>query len=342
MQLWTDVFDPADLTEFARKTLEETESANAKGSLTSFLPNETVDSVSVRFTRVDNGLPEVAEYRAFDAESSIGGGVKGERVTIDLPPVSRKERIGELDTIFAASNPGVELAQKKSILKTVERVVRSVSDRVELERARVIQTGRIQINDNGFIVNASMGRRTENSKTAAVLWSDADLSVPLVDIEAWVNDYIAVNGTAPATTILTRDVVSTLKRSKQIREAVVGTLAAPSIISDATLFEILRAAGLQNIVTYDRRVNVGGTTQLLLDSSNVLFLPEAETAELGKTVWGRTAESNDPAYSLGEAPGIVAGTLKQDDPYGIWARANAVALPVLENPNASMVAKVLA
>lgn len=340
MQLWTEIFDPEELSAFARKSLMEKESKEEKGSLAAYLPNETEDTTSVRFYRTDNGLPEAATYRAWDAESSIGGSGKAERVTIDLPPVSRKERIGELDSILAATNSG-ELAQKKSILKVIERVTRAVSDRVELARADLIQTGRIQINDLGFKVNADMGRRAENTKTVANLWSSAADATPLQDIEAWVTDYIAVNGVPPENAIIPRPAMAALKRSEEVRNALVGTLATPSIVTDSMVISILQEAGLRNIQTYDRRLNVGGTTRHFVDQDTVLLLPAAGTAELGRTVWGRTAEATAPEYAIAEAPGILAATLKQDDPYGIWGRATAVALPILENPDSSMVAKVL-
>ena len=83
MTLWTDVIDPATLTGYARASLADYE-AN-KGTLAQFLPNRDVADIVVRFVAGSTGLVNVADFRSFDAEPTIGKAPGGKRVTLELP-----------------------------------------------------------------------------------------------------------------------------------------------------------------------------------------------------------------------------------------------------------------
>lgn len=65
MALWTDVIDPATLTGYARRSLEEIE--QARGTLARWLPNRLVADIVVRFMAGQTGLVDEASYRAYDA-----------------------------------------------------------------------------------------------------------------------------------------------------------------------------------------------------------------------------------------------------------------------------------
>jgi hypothetical protein len=43
---------------------------------------------------------------------------------------------------------------------------------------------------------------------------------------------------------------------------------------------------------------------------------------------------------MGEEPGIVAGSYEDEDPIALWTKASAIGLPILANPDLSMVADV--
>ena len=151
-----------------------------------------------------------------------------------------------------------------------------------------------------------------------------------------------MNDDVPGAIVCSRRIATILSRHSLI----VKTLRPLGGLNFVTLEDInglLNGLGLPGLVIYDRRVKFGGTINRVLSDSKVFMLPDPNTAKLGKTLFGRTAEAGDPAYSIGaeDAPGLVASAHKKDDPYQHWARANAIALPVLTTPNASMVAQVL-
>ena len=161
------------------------------------------------------------------------------------------------------------------------------------------------------------------------------------DIIKWAEAYSDENGDVPGLMVMSRKAVSALQRNEVLRKAV-GGVNTPSITTLDALNALLGSYGLPGITIFDRKVSIGGVKKPILDPKKVLLLPGAGQP-VGKTVWGAPAEVGDPAYSLlpGEMGGIVAGLHREYDPYSYWVHTNAIALPVLTNPNATMVATVL-
>ncbi|WP_030143877.1 major capsid protein [Mycetocola saprophilus] len=345
MALWTDVVDPVELTGYARQTLEDYEAS--KGSLARFLPNKTIDDIVARFQRGRGGLTEVAEYRAYDAETSVGDVEGGERVTLELPPLGRKLRNSEYDRIRARGNVTDE-SVRPTIEKYAGQVARAVSDRIEFERGRVIDTAKVDISENGFIAKADFERRADFSVTAANLWSAADAD-PLRDIETWRAAYVEENGEEPGTILTSTKVLNAALKSAAVRALVAGSGPAPTVITRETFNTILASFGLPAFEIFDRRVKRGGANVRVTPDDKVYLLPAAtdpndpEGTDLGASFWGTTAEASEPEYGIPveERGGLVVGTYKSLDPVGVWVHGAAIGLPVLTNPNLSLAAKVL-
>lgn len=345
MALWTDVVEPAELTGYARQSLEDYEAA--KGSLARFLPNRTVPDIVARFTRGEGGLTEVAEYRSYDAEASIGDTPEGERVTLELPPMGRKVRDSEYDALRRNGNATDE-AVRPTLEKYAASVARAVSDRFELERGRVIDTAKATINEGGFIATTDFERRPDFSVTAANLWSGPDAD-PIKDIEAWRAAYVAENGEEPGTLLTSTKVLNAALQSAAVRALVSVGGTVPTVITRAAFNSILESFGLPPIEVFDRRVKVGGANVRVTPEDKVYLLPaatdpnNAEGTDLGGSFWGTTLEGVEPEYDLpsDEQGGLVVGAYKTLDPIGVWVHAAAIGLPVLTNPNLSLAAKVL-
>lgn len=345
MTLWTDVVEPAELTGYARQTLEDYE--EAKGSLARWLPNKTVDDIVARFVRGEGGLVEVAEYRSYDAETSIGDAPASERVTLELPPLGRKLRNSEYDGLRSRGN-----LTDDSVRPTVEKyaasVARAVSDRFELERGRVLDTGTATINEGGFVSSADFGRKTDFTVTAANLWSGIDAD-PLRDIESWRAAYVAENGEEPGTILTSTKVLNAALRSAAVRALVAGAGPVPTVLTRASFNGVLEAFGLPAIEIFDRRVKLNGANVRVTPEDKVYLLPSAtepdnpDGTDLGASFWGTTLESSEPEYAIPveERGGLVVGAYKTLDPVGVWVHGAAIGLPVLTNPNLSLAAKVL-
>lgn len=338
-KLWTEILPPAEQTTYARASLQALE--EAKGSLSAFLPIRQVNDITLRFDRTRAGLVPAASFRSYDAETAIGALPTGERVTIDLPPLGQKIRVGELDQLRARGGATLE-GQQTLIAQATDRVVAAVADRLEYARGRIIETGRLTIDENGFKVDHDLGRKAEMSADAAVKWTE-EAANPLEDLQAWAEAYEDENGTNPGAIVVSNKVRSALRKSVAFRKMATNA-ATPDAVSVDFINTVLESEGLPVLTVFNRRVNIGGEVKRVLSDKHVFLLPQAGTDELGATFMGTTLESAEPEYGLGadQRAGIVAGTFRDNDPIATWVHAAAIGMPALVNPNASMVAKVLA
>lgn len=336
MELWNEIVAPDELTAYARREQEELYRVD---SLATLFPQVTTMGNTVSYTVTENGLVPTAEFRSYDAEASIGGKTqKGRKITLELPPLSQKNRIGELDIMRSRGNLPDEV-QRKTIAGTTSDVVGAVEDRMELARGEILETGRLTIEENGLYVDEDLGRDSDMTVAATTPWDDVDAAI-IDELLGWIETYSdkGSNG-VPEVMVGSLKLRMALQKNLQVLSAI-STVNTPVLASAEQLNQVLAAHGLPRFVTYDRKVNVAGVTRRVLSAEKLFFAP---AANLGATVWGEAAEAYDPEYALspGAEGGIVAAAHKTHDPYGFWVRATGVALPILTAPNASMVAGVL-
>lgn len=337
MAIWSDLIEPRDLTVFARRTQAAAEAA--EGSLSRWFPTVTVDGDTAKYTvAADGGLVPTAEFRAWDTESPIANGVGGRRVTLELPPISLKARIGELDHIRDRHDTNNSL---RIAARATARLVEAVTERMRVLQADILNTGRLTINENGFQVDNDLGRNVNMSVTASPRW-DAASSDPIADLITWAEHYNAVNGVMPAVLLTSRRTVSVFQRNAGVLAAIGGN-ATRTVATLDELNALLGSYGLPGFTVFDRNADVGGTVRRYLPVGKVFLLPAAGSNELGQTVFGRTAEADAPEYGIagGDGAGLVAALHQNFDPYSKWAHVVGIGLPIMTNPNASMVATVL-
>ncbi|EUA67838.1 phage major capsid E family protein [Mycobacteroides abscessus subsp. bolletii 1513] len=240
MTLWTDVITPAALTGYAREALADRE--RRKGSLAAFLPNRTVPDIVARFVKGDNGLLDAAEYRSYDAEVSIGETPGAERVTIELPPLGRKVRVSEYDQLRLRGNVDSDTVLS-TVLKEAKRLAYAISDKLEVMRGKVIDSGKAAINENGFIATADFGRGAAFAVTAATLWSDP-ASKPLTDLRLWRDAYVEENGDEPGVILTSRRVLNALMLSAEMKALATNSATAPGLVTEDFVQATLSAYGL--------------------------------------------------------------------------------------------------
>lgn len=346
MALWTDVIDPATLTGYVRQAMADYEAR--KGSLSAFLPNREVPDIIARFAAGQSGLLDAAEYRAYDTEVSIGGPPEAKRFTIEMPPLGRKIRVSEYDQLRARGTDQDELVLN-SILRTAATVGRAISDRIEVGRGTVINTGKATINENGFIAEADFSRDSSLTVTAGTLWSVSATASPLTNLRTWNDVLVDMNGEGAGALVMSTRVFNAMTTCAEFRALAATTAGTPNIVTREYVQQVLTAFGLPPIIVFDRKVKVAGTVTRVLPDNKVFALPapvdpnNAEGTDLGGTWWGQTIESMEPEYGLGaaEQPGVVVGAFKTKDPIGVWVHGAAIGLPVLANANLSLAATVL-
>lgn len=339
MALWTDVIEPAELTGYARASLQARE--DAQGSLEKYLPNTHVDKTHVEFTVGENGLQEAAEFRAFDAEPSIARQSQGKGLSLELPALGQKMPVSEYRALKLRE--ASDDAYRSHILKTTNQIVKAVSDRIELLRGTVLDTGKATVNQRNYSFSDDFGRPAEHNVTAATLWTDKATSrlEYLLQLQTLYSE--TNNGTLPGSLLMSSRVYNAMRTGD---EFINQTTGRP--MSRAEINSILIDEALPTIDVYDRRIKTyeGVITRVTKDDT-VLMLPTPGAdgeSELGATYWGTTLTAVELDWGIAddERAGIVAGVFKTENvPVIAEVVADAIGMPVLGNAALSLAAKVL-
>ena len=331
MALWTDLINPGDLTGFSR---DEARAFDAgAGTLSEVFPSVTTADTTFKWF-VNEQAQDVASFRAFDAESKIGGAAGLEEKVASLAAISLKKRFGEYDQLVRSSQNSPESVQAAADRLATE-VAHGIMRRIVQARAEALVTGKLSINDgNGeyrFVQNVDFGRRPDHTVNATTAWDST--GDPVADLETWRAAYVDHTGQEPTVIYASPKVMAALSRNDKMR-AYLGS-NAPALLDRDTINNILVGYGLPPVTVHTARV-LGSA---VLDEEFIVFAADGA----GATVWGLTVEASDPRYSLADAalPGLVVGAYATDDPAMKWIHGNAVALPILGNPDLTLAARVL-
>lgn len=357
MLLNTDYYTPAELTGFGREALSAMQVNQF--TLSRWLPNTQVDDLNYRFSTGGAGLLKAAKFRGYDVEADITGRAGVARTQGELPPISRKIRLGEYDRLRQRANP--EASIQASMLTDAQTVVGEIGARFELARAEAIEKGQVTFPEfAGGAIN--FGRKTEHTNVApAVAWTNTATSTPITDLLSWQETYATSNGgKVPGVILMSRQAYNLLLRSAEVRSLGATLAGGPTIVSQAVLSNVLSSYGLPAIETHDGQIaNEDGTARRLFAATSVMLLPSGNTATadadpaapvgadfagnlLGVTMYGTPAESFNPDYGLAggaDQPGIFVGGFSTVDPEALWTLASAIGVPVLNNANLVLQAK---
>jgi hypothetical protein len=352
--MYTEFITPAELTGYGRAALADR--PENQFVLSQWLGYQAVNDLEFRFSRGGGGLLEAAEYRAYNAEPGFGSREGISRVSGELPPIGQQYVLTEYDTLRLRANPGQEI--RDLLLRDAERIARQIDTRLEFARADALVTGSVSINERGVIATVDFARSSAHSVAAGTVWSDLDDSLPLDDLQSWVATYVDTNGVPPGVTMMSTKVRNYLLRNEQVIGMAVplaSTGAVGQIPVDA-LNGLLSSFDIPPIVINDararRRVTATNTSetglvtsQRFIPDDKVLLLPPPGDNSLGSTMWGTTAEAQEPEYGVGagELPGLVVGAFKQKEtPVHVVTIGSAIAIPILVEPDLTFVADVLA
>lgn len=339
MALWTDIITPAELTGYIREDLSAVE--QRRGSLARFLPNRVVPDIVVRFIAGQAGLVPEAEFRAYDAEPTVGKRPSGKRTVLELPAIGQNIPVSEYDQLRTRNASDDVLLEQ--ILSTARRVVLAVADRMERLRGVVLSTGVATIPEIGAA--DAFGRSASHTTTASALWDSATSVSRLADLQTWSDAYEATNGVAPGAILMSRKALRVLAQGDEFKTSLVGGGSRPATVADVN--SIIEAAGLPPVEVYTRRSASG----LILPEKEVLLLPAPvepdawEDTQLGASFWGQTLSSSEAGWGIEESeqPGIVAGVYRNEKPPMIAeVVSDAIGMPVLANADLSFKATVLA
>jgi hypothetical protein len=339
-----DLLDMQELQGFVREIQNQVEAD--RFTLQQYLPNNNIDDIEYRVRQGARQDQDAATVRNWDTESPIARRrAEFVRLVGELPPVSRKIRLGEEERLRRrALDRGNNDEIVDAVYADAANMARAVLARIEMMRGEALVTGALNFNENGVQQTIDFERDPDLEVAAGVPWTAPEAQV-VSELRQWRQAYMDANdGEAPAYVLTSERVVSALLLNQQIRELAQISPAAPTLMSPGTVTSVLQAYQIPPFVTYETYVRVEGARQRVIPDDVAIFLP-ANARSLGETLFGTTAESLELAgaqqIATADAPGLVAVVEKTFDPVSLWTLAAAIGLPVLFEPDRTMVAEVL-
>lgn len=292
----------------------------------------------------------VAKFRAWDARIPMTVRDAPTLSEVEMPPLSVRSMIGEQERLQLESlrlNGTNEEPLVNAIYDDATNLTRQVHNRMELARGDVLADGKFTLTaENGLTLEADFAVPAGNIVTAATAWSTIATATIIGDLTAWVNAYIALNGFAPGSMVISKQTLGYMLSNAELRTLSASLAGTPGLVTRPGLDAAVNAYGLPPIgLVYDTVVDVDGTSTRCLPANRVLLLPP-NPSDLGFTAWGITATalelvgSSEADFSFADAPGIVGVVDKSGPPYRQETFVDACGMPILAQPKLLMVASV--
>jgi hypothetical protein len=333
--------EPQELLGFVRNVQRERD--ENRFMLSRFLPNQDIDDLTWRANQGELVDEDAAMVRAWDTESPIGSRQGVSRIRGELPPISKKYKLGEEERLRRRSlERGTDQGIVDAIYDDAAKGARSVGGRIELFRGEAIDKGSITINENGVRQTVPFGRASEHSVSAGTVWSNP-AALAINDELAWTTVYEGTNGVMPGLALVSRAILNNLALNTQYRSMAAFNGITPPFLSTDQINAVRGQYGLPPLFVYEGKVRVNGVATRVIREDRLIYLPPAGEP-LGRTFSGTTAEALELAearqIAMDDIPGLTSVVYKTADPVGIWTNTSAIALPVLINPNLTLVADV--
>lgn len=342
------VFD-GPVTPDALTTFIRTVPTPANYVLNQILPDRTIGSNKVDISEVTR-TNRAAKFRAFDGRIHRSERDSLTTSTVNLPPLSSMNGMGELERLqleAARQRGGSQSAIIDAIYNDAELLTGEVRTRMELARGDVLTDGKFTLaGENGLYLEADFGMPGNHQVTAGTVWSNTAAATPISDLIAWVDVYTATNGAPPGGIVLSRKALGYLLRNAELRTLSASLAGTPGLVPRPVLDQALDIYGIPPILfVYDTQADVDTVATRILAENKLLMVP-ATPGALGYTAWGVSAtalelvNSADADFSFDDAPGIVGVVEKSGPPYREETFVDAVGMPILTNPKLLFAANV--
>lgn len=334
-----DLIPPASLVGFSRE-LEFPDLS----VLDFVLPPTTVENVEYEVLTASGDDVDAAEYRGYDTEAGIGDREGVQRLRGKIPPISRKIRLSEEDTIrLRAEESGNNEPLIEAVFNDARRMNRAVRARVTLAQGQALTTGKVTLSENGVEGEADYGVPGGHIVTAGASWATTSTSI-VGDLRTWSNTYATTNnGLRPGGMVITDTILGYMQLNDEFRSLLASLSGAPALITRQSVDQVLQAFGLPPITAViETQIQVAGSATRVIPADTMFMHPPAGFP-LGQTPYGITAEAlklrSGGQIEVEQLSGPIAVVAEIDfDPVATWTKAAAVAIPVLANPKRLFIA----
>lgn len=334
---------PEALTAFVRQV-----PVNAGRALLGQIPTVEVDSNTIRWGDITR-TNRTAKFRAFDgsiAKSKRDGASDSE---VRLIPLGSTLDVGEYERlqIEFARTGGTNLALlERAIYDDAEQLTHEVYNRLELAVGRLLATGKLTINENGYQGEADFGVPGTQKHTAGTAWTNVSTALAFTDLKTW-NSARVSNGNGRAEVIRTSERIRGLYlRNAEVIETLYGTGSSRTWASLADVNALHLSEDLPPFTeTFDESLDVDGVTTQVIPDDILLFTPRnlGEVVDLRVGVSATALElvdSNKADFSFEDAAGLAGVVVKDGPPYRQTTFVDGVAMPIMTSPKKISIADV--
>lgn len=339
------VFDgpvtPDALTSFVREVPSPAEQV-----LSSILPDRTLNRNTVDLSELTR-TNRTARFRAFDARLHVSRRDISTLKQVKLPALSSSLSVGEYERLqleFARLGGTNQAAIVDAIYDDATILTREVRARMEQARGDVLTDGKFTLAGEGNLtMEADFGVPASHIVAPGILWSSTGTATMIADLTAWVNVYIASNGSRPNGMIVSTRVMNYMLQNAELRTLAASLAGTPGLVTRPGLDAALSAYSLPPVtLVYDTQVDVDDATVKVISDDRVIMYGD----NVGYTAWGISATALELAQaaqtdiSFADAPGIVGVVIKEGPPFRQFSFVDAVGMPVIENPRRLLIADV--
>lgn len=360
-QLWQlEEFQPPVVLDFVRGIKPPPQ---YQGSL--FLPDNQIDDVEFEYFKGADETPVMAHVVGWDSEAPIAGRPPlGQKVSGELPPIKRKQRMSEKEIVRRYNTPRRGTADQQAALTRVyddmARLVGSIQARMEWLTMQALSEDTVQYNEGGVIIEFDFGipdvQQITLADTAGAAtdgtgatraefgpsWLDTTNATPITDLQYLADSVEQERGERPTSFVCSRKTANALLSNAQIKGWTYAANAPDRPMTSEERDQTLQRYQLPTPVVYDVQVGNenadGSTTKVRTMRENAIVLLPAQP--VGRRLWGPTAEAQalyGTPYAQ-QAPGIWGATYYLDEPPSQWTKAVAVAFPTM--PDADKLAQM--
>lgn len=339
------VFDgpvtPDALTTFVREV-----PSPADQVLNRILPDRVLNRNTVDLSELTR-TNRTARFRAFDARLHVSQRDIATTKQVKLPPLSSSLSVGELERLqleFTRLGGTNQSAIVDAIYDDATILTREVRARMEQARGDVLTDGKFTLAGEGNLtMEADFGVPAGHLVAPGTLWSTTSTATVIANLAAWVDVYVATNGSRPTGMIVSTRVMNYMLQNAEIRSLAASLSGAPGLVTRPALDSTLAAFGLPPVtLVYDSLVDVDGVSTKVIPDDRLIMYGD----NVGYTAWGLTAtalelvNASQTDLSFADAPGITGVVIKEGPPFRQFTFVDAVGMPVLENPRRLLIADV--
>lgn len=331
-------FLPNQLSQFARQRLEliddnqpilERWFPNVLGPVTSW-SNDL--GVTEDFTRA-------AEHRAVNTPPRISGRPGRRELDGKLPHVSEMKTLLESE-IEALQEGRVSDRNVDVIFNDVDSLVRALRNRKELERAEVLETGKIAISsENNLKLDANFYRKATRTASVGTSWAGVGVDT-FTPERTFVSSIQDDTGVELGYAIATPEVINAFRKNTDYLEAS-QQFRVPTELSLDEINAIRARKELPMLIEYKAKMmDHTGALRRVMNPEKIVYLP---ARPVGVTQWGRPAIANEKDVDIASSEGgpVVFVSSSQGIPLTYETAADAIALAVLGEPDSTGCLQVL-